>query len=142
MITVSSILLTLAIAKIESGELLIPGVVFVVFCGTALFFAILCVMPSPSTRKPASEEEINTASFNPLYFGNFTRMSPARFQQEMETVLTDARNLYEGYLLDIYTAGTVLQKKKFRYLRWSYIALMAGIVLGCLALVADLTGLF
>ena len=43
MITVCSILLSLAVAKIEQGELIIPIAAFSLFCIPALIFSILTV---------------------------------------------------------------------------------------------------
>ena len=79
MITVSSILLTLAIAKMEQGELVMPSIVLSVFLLPALWFAILCVMPSSTSRaKPISDRE-ELKNFNPMFFMNFTRLTLSRF---------------------------------------------------------------
>ena len=51
--------------------------------------------------------------------------------------MTDAQKYYNYMARDIYVAGLVLRTKKFRYLRWSYQALLTGISLGTVALVVD-----
>jgi len=137
MITVSSILLTLTITRIEQGSLVIPSLVIAAFCVPALIFAILCVMPSDAVRaKPVKSNE-KLSHFNPLFFMHFTRLPLDRFEREIEQIVTDPQTLYRRLSQDIYYAGVVLRLKKFRYLRWSYLSLMTGVVVSCLFLIAE-----
>ncbi len=138
MITVSSILLTLAIAKIEEGVLVIPGTLLVVFCVPALIFAILCVMPSAPVPVRSIRQNGKLKNFNPLFFHHFTLIPVKEFEREIERIMTDPGNLYRSLSRDVYNAGTVLKVKKYRYLRWSYISLMAGILAGFAAAVIEL----
>ena len=140
LITVSSILLTLAIAKIEQGVLIVPGIAFSVFCVPALIFATLCVMPAPATRVKPSTARKPTDRFNPLFFMHFTNLSLSRFEREIAAVISDPGHLYVSLTRDIYHAGMVLRAKKYRYLRWSYLCLMTGVVLGLLTLIYELLG--
>jgi len=138
MITVSSILLTLTIAKIEQGTLVISCMSFALFCMPALIFAILCVMPAPATaKKPVGKNGV-MPHFNPLFFMHFSLLPIKHFEREIERVLTDPQELYQRLTRDIYHAGMVLRVKKYRYLRWSYLSLLTGILVGCLSLVFEL----
>ena len=140
MITVSSILLTLAIAKMEQGELVMPSIVLSIFLLPALWFAILCVMPSSTTgMKPIKDDE-ELKNINPMFFMHFTRMSLPRFERELEQVIRDPAKMYRHIGQDIYFAGVVLKLKKFRYLRWSYLSLMLGITAGLVTMLIDLSG--
>lgn len=128
MITVSSILLTLLIAQIEEGTLIFSCLTFALFCMLALVFAILCVMPASSSAKKAVGRNGVLPHFNPLFFMHFTLLPMKKFEHEIERVLTDPQKLYQNMVRDIYHAGMVLRVKKFRYLRWSYLSLLAGVV--------------
>lgn len=138
MITVCSILLTLVVAQIQNGSLLIPSAIFALFSAIALFFAILCVMPSANASKLGSGKADVPKSLNLMFFMNFAEIPVNRFVDELERVMTDPQELYESLSRDVYFAGKVLAHKKYRYLRWSYINLMMGIVAGGIALVVDL----
>ncbi|NCF63865.1 MAG: hypothetical protein GWP58_13525 [Gammaproteobacteria bacterium] len=138
MITVSSILLTLAVAKIEQGTLLIPSIAVAAACVPALVFAILCVMPSAAVRAEPIKNNEKLSHFNPLFFMHFTRLPIDRFEREIERVVRDPQELYQHLSQDIYYAGLVLRLKKFRYLRWSYLSLLFGVGGSCLALLYEL----
>jgi len=134
MITVCSILLTLVVAQFQSGTSMVPSAIFALFSAVALFFAILCVMPTIEAPKLDPRAAELPKSFNLMFFVNFSALPVDRFVTEMERIMTDPQNLYENLSRDVYFAGKVLAHKKYRYLRWSYINLMLGIVLGAIAL--------
>jgi len=134
MITVCSILLSLAVAKIEQGVLLLPISVFVVFCVPALFFSILTVMPSAGASQKEVDHPSRLKAFNPLFFMHSSLVPMRAFEYEFERVMTDPQKYYGCMARDIYNAGLVLRTKKYRYLRWSYQLLMAGVGFGVLAL--------
>jgi len=134
MITVTSILLTIAMTRFEEGFLVVPSMVFAAFCMPALIFAILCVMPTAATSEKPIDKDGALKNFNPLFFMHFTLLPLKRFEREVEPVLTDPQSLYRNLIRDIYYAGLVLRVKKYRYLRWSYMSLLAGVLAGSAAL--------
>lgn len=138
MITVSSILLTLTVAKIEHGTLVIPSIAAAAFCVPALVFAILCVMPSIAVRAKPIKDDEKLKNFNPLFFMHFSRLSIRRFERELGRVISDPQELYQCLSSDIYYAGMVLRQKKFLYLRWSYLSLLFGLGVSGLALLYEL----
>jgi hypothetical protein len=137
MITVTSILLTLTMTRFEQGSFVLPSVVFATFCVPALIFAVLCVMPSAATREKPIGRDGLLRNFNPLFFMHFTLVPLKRYEREVEHVLTDPASLYRGLVRDIYYAGLVLRVKKYRYLRWSYISLLIGVLTGSIALLVS-----
>jgi hypothetical protein len=137
MITVSSILLTLLVAQLEDGALVFSSLTFAFFCMLALIFAILCVMPAPNTSKKTVGKDGLLKNFNPLFFMHFTLLPMKKFEREIERVLTDPQALYQNLVHDIYHAGMVLRVKKFRYLRWSYISLLTGVVASVVVLLFE-----
>lgn len=138
MITVCSILLTLVVAQLQTGDLIIPTTIFAAFSGLALFFAILCVMPSVALPRLLRGTSDNSKKLNLLFFMNFSRMPVEQYVAELEKILTDPQQMYENLSRDVYFAGKVLADKKYRYLSWSYLNLMAGISTGALALIIEL----
>jgi len=140
MITVCSILLTLVVAQLQRDILIFPSVIFAVFATLALFFAILCVMPSSNAPKLESGDVDLPKPFNLMFFMNFSQISIEKFQQRLEIIMTDPQELYENLSRDVYYAGKTLAEKKYRYLRWSYICLMLGIVFGGITLSMELIG--
>ena len=138
MITVCSILLSLAVAKIEEGELIIPIAAFSLFCIPALVFSILTVMPSAGTNEKPVDHPSKLKVFNPLFFMHSSLVPMRAFEYEFEKVMTDPQKYYGYMARDIYIAGLVLRTKKYRYLRWSYQSLMMGIGLGTVGLVFEL----
>lgn len=137
MITVCSILLSLAVAKIEEGILIIPIAVFSAFCIPALWFSILTVMPSAGIEQKPVDHPSKLPHFNPLFFMHASLIPMQAFEREFEKVITNPPLYYRYMAKDIYMAGLVLRTKKYRYLRWSYQALILGVGLGCVALLFD-----
>jgi hypothetical protein len=138
MITVCSILLSLAVGKLEQGDLIIPITAFSLFCIPALVFSILTVMPSAGTNENPVDHPSKLKHFNPLFFMHSSLVPMKEFEYEFESVMTDPQKYYGYMARDIYIAGLVLRTKKFRYLRWSYQSLMVGIALGVVTLVIEL----
>lgn len=138
MITVCSILLSLAVAKIEQGELIIPIAAFSAFCIPALIFSILTVMPSAGINEKPVDHPSKLKVFNPLFFMHSSLVPMKAFEYEFEAVMTDPQKYYGYMARDIYIAGLVLRTKKYRYLRWSYQSLLVGVGLGTIALVVEL----
>jgi hypothetical protein len=54
----------------------------------------------------------------------------------MERVMISDALLYETALRDISSLGTSLSRKKYRYLRYAYVALLTGFILATLVEVA------
>ena len=130
MITVCSILLTLAVGKLEERVLVMPIAVFCVFVAPALIFAILTVIPSSGSSKVKPKDIIKRRSaFNPFFFMHFSLLPIDMFEEEFEKAIGSTKNLYRNVARDIYNQGVVLRVKKYRYLRWSYLALLCGVIL-------------
>lgn len=139
MITVCSILLTLAVGKLEQGVLVLPIVVFCAFVAPALVFAILTVIPSSGHSKVKPKDIVKRRSaFNPFFFMHFSLLPINMFEREFERAIGDTQSLYRNVARDIYNQGVVLRIKKYRYLRWSYLALLYGVVLSFSVLLVQL----
>ncbi len=120
-ITISSIVLTISLSRAADPALRAALLTLAVACLLALFLAIFAVLPTFAPRGKGSR--------NLLFFGHFGSLSEEQFLDEMERVLSADATLYETALRDIYSLGTYLYRKKFRYLRMSYVALLTGFIL-------------
>ena len=120
-ITISSIVLTISLSRAADPHLRAPLLTLAVACLLALLLAIIAVLPTFAPRRSVSR--------NLLFFGHFGPLTEDEFLDEMERVMSSDAMLYETALRDIYSLGTYLYRKKFRFLRFAYVALLTGFIL-------------
>lgn len=128
-ITVSSIVLTLALGRAANPEYRIAMSVLAIFTLIALLLAILAVLPK--YRKHAAPKGTLPAHFNLLFFGHFANLDQDRFLDEMVGVLQPGRP-YETVARDVYGQGRYLAQHKYPWLRLSYLFFLAGFLLACI----------
>lgn len=124
LITVCSIILTLALSQLGRTTMREALLTLGLFTLLSLILAVLAILPK--FRKLDIEGESLPESFNLLFFGHFTSISRDRFLDEIERVLEDDARTYDTLARDLYSIGEYLDRWKYRYLRWAYIALLAG----------------
>lgn len=124
-ITISSIVLTIALSRAGDPQLRAALLTLAMACLLALLLAIFAVLPTFAPRR--TKNGVNYR--NLLFFGHFAALSEEEFLDQMETVMTSDRLVYETALRDIYSLGTYLYRKKYRLLRMSYVALVTGFIL-------------
>ncbi len=127
LITASSIILTLALSRYQA-DLKFVLITLIGFTLLALLLAILAVMPKFLFAGNVRGKD-GFQIFNPLFFGHFASLKPEEYLREMEIVLSDDSNLFKAYLLDIYSMGQLLFRKKYKYIKLSYISLFLGLFL-------------
>jgi len=126
-ITVSSIVLTIAIGRVNDPDLRMSMLVLAGFTLAALLLAILAVLPKYRPLKVSGERLPD--GFNLLFFGHFSELSRERYLGEMARALTPDGSPYYVWSNDIYSLGTYLRRYKYRYLRYSYLFFLAGFLL-------------
>lgn len=129
-ITVSSIVLTIALGRFSDPEFRFALIVLSVFTMLALLCAILTVLPKFRGVKRL-EGEI-PPGFNLMFFGHFSALGQQRFLDEMAERMMPGR-AYQTVLEDVYGLGLYLAQHKYPWLRLSYLFFLAGFVLACLA---------
>ncbi|ASK88610.1 Pycsar system effector family protein [Sphingorhabdus sp. SMR4y] len=124
------IVFTLAIGQSRTGDLSIPLMILAIaaFCSAGL--AAIAVMPAFTPRKGGPT--------NILFFGGFTSLSEEEFierllSEEFET----QESVYRAMLRDIYQMGTILGRKKYRFLGWAYRVFLTGLTLTFIAYVYE-----
>jgi pycsar effector protein len=121
------VIFTIAIGKSQGASAPLP---LLILGGAAFFSAIFAVLAVvPVTRGPPGSEA------NILFFGAFTQMDEEAFIDELLARLDSEDSIYRTMARDIYQAGTVLQKKKYRMLGWAYRIFLVGLVASCAAYV-------
>jgi Family of unknown function (DUF5706) len=131
LIGASFVLLTILFAHLREHQITVPLTILTVTTMTAAFFAILAVMPCVTTR------QMSRTQINPLFFGAFAALDWDAYERVMLDILADEEQCYKAMLRDIYLLGSVLHRKKYRYLAYSYKVFGSGFIMTFLAMVGD-----
>ena len=125
-ITVSSIVLTMALGR-SRDELHGPSaLVLAVFTMLALILAILAVLPKFKAIKVPGQSL--PSEFNILFFGHFAQIPRERFLDEVALRMKSDGSAYQLMANDLYSLRYNLAHYKYPYLRWAYIFLLSGFV--------------
>jgi hypothetical protein len=137
MITVSSIMVSVAATRLDDSDLR-PGLVtLIAFLLVALVFAVVSVLPKfpiPGARSSKRREAVDL-----LFFGHFAELDAHRYEEEMAAVLRDDGSIYRALVGNLHNQGTYLLRAKYRYLFWSYFWFLGGIAVAGIVLIATLT---
>ena len=123
LITISSIVMTIALSRSGDPQLRPALLTLAAACLISLLLAIIAVVPTfaePRTRR---------GSRNILFFGHFASMSEQESLAALERILSSDALIYETAARDIHSLGIYLYRKKYRFLRFAYIALLFGFFL-------------
>ncbi|HVE72517.1 MAG TPA: Pycsar system effector family protein [Thermoanaerobaculia bacterium] len=125
LITISSIVLTIALSRADEPILRPALLTLAASSLLSLLLAIIAVLPTFAPRAVQRGE----ARRNLLFFGHFGEMSEQEFLKQMEPILHSDTLIYEAMLRDLYGIGAYLYRKKYRFLRFAYVALLAGFLI-------------
>jgi hypothetical protein len=128
LLTVASLVATLAAPNLMVPILRWPVLVLMLFCLLTIVLAIYAVMPRFSAHAGAGHGNERSPMFNLLFFGDFVQMQYGDFEVAMEKILNDPSQLYEAQVREIYALGTFLAKKKYRFLRLAYLTFLIGLL--------------
>jgi hypothetical protein len=123
MITLCAALAGIATTQLTDPLLRHTAVTVILACLLAAGFAVVATaprLPTVPTTGPRDE------AFNPLFFSHFCRLRPDDFTQEIERILGDRRLVHRAMTRDLHGLGSVLGRKKYRYLRWCYWTFLGG----------------
>jgi predicted metal-dependent HD superfamily phosphohydrolase len=129
---VISIMVSVLLGKLQFyPEFIIPTIILVGVCLTAVIFAILATRPNISGGT-FTREDIQNKKINLLFFGNFYNMQLPDYDWAMKEMMKDKDYLYGSMIKDIYFLGVVLSRK-YKFLRWSYSVFMYGLIAAIVA---------
>lgn len=138
LISVNAIILSITMTVLvtrfdELPNLIIPTLVFLIFCVVTIVFAILSTRPNISSGT-FTKEDIEQNKVNLLFFGNFYNMELDDYEWAIGELMKNDENLYGTMIKDQYFLGKVLAKK-YKLLRVAYSVFMFGIIISVLAYV-------
>lgn len=109
----------------NKNHLVVAVYIFLLIQAAASFLAILVIIPGKlNWEKPSGLEHAT----NPLFFGVFTNFSEEVYTSFLINNLKDNNSARNLLIHNIYQTGVVL-KRKYRFLRYSYIVSILGIVI-------------
>lgn len=136
MLSVTSLIISLSLPFLGTSlstqpHLLIPTIVLLFVCVTAIIFATLATRPI-SMRGKSTLDDIEAKRSNLFFFGNFYKMQFGDYEQGIRKVVGDDEILDNSITRDLFFLGKALGKKYF-YLRWCYNVFMFGIIAAVIA---------
>ncbi len=136
LISVNAIILSIMISSFattldKNRNLLIPLVILLVVCVSAIILSILATRPNVN-HGTFTEDDITQKKTNLLFFGNFYKMGLNDYDWAVQEMLADKDYLYSSITKDNYFLGVVLARK-YRYLRYAYNIFMYGLVISIIA---------
>ena len=129
MITVASVVFSVAIANLDNELVKWPLLTFAFGCFFALLFAIFAIIPKTDYPKDVTGDiDRKSPFFNPLFFGHFAHLPIDEYKDDYaETLMTDD-SIYDALAGDIYGQGKVLALRKYKFLKWSYMSFLFGMI--------------
>ena len=132
MLSINTIMISITLSTLvpqlgTSTQLILPTIVLLSVCLTAIVFATLSTRPKVTTGEVTLDDIRNKRS-NLLFFGNFYNMKLDDFQWGMMEMIKDPDFQYSSMTRDLYFLGKVLAQK-YRYLTFCYNVFMFGIIL-------------
>lgn len=128
LLTVASVVFTLAATRIQVPEVRWAIVTLLPFCLITVALSAYATMPaSYSGGRTDGSPQPGDPAFNLLFFGHFYRLPYHEFESAMEETLNDPSRAYEVQVREVYTLGVFLAKKKYRALRAAYMVFIAGL---------------
>ena len=126
LITISSIALTVALSRAGDTAMRPALLTLAAACLLSLLLAIIAVLPSFDESGPLGA---GSKPRNILFFGHFALMNEDAYMAEMERIIASDPLVYETAVREIHSLGSYLYRKKYRFLRYAYVALLAGFIL-------------
>ena len=110
-----------------------PLVIFGTMMMNACILSFLAVLPNMKPSDCMAAEDLSS----PFFFGQFTQVGEEEYVDHMMEKLSDNLAAREALLHQIYQLGHVL-KRKYRFLRYSYLSVAGGFVLAVVTLLGRL----
>ena len=128
LLTMASVVMTLALPQLIKDTHLWPLIILIVFCLITIGLATYAVMPKTPFRRDLTKPDMDSMSFNLLFFGDFTRLSQTEFESSMQELMNDHSRTYGAQVRELYLLGTFLAEKKYRFLRLAYLSFIVGLI--------------
>ncbi len=127
-ITVSSIVLTIAMSRLNDPVLHGSMLTLAGFTLIALLLSILAVLPKYRPLRLDDDGNL-PPHFNIMFFAHFAELPRERFFELWGDALRTDAAVYENQVNDLYSMGSYLARHKYRYLRFSYVFFLTGFII-------------
>jgi amino acid transporter len=128
LMAISAVMLTFSAPFIAREQFKWAVIVLMIFCLATILLATFAVMPGTPLRIQRNQStDVHRPDFNLLFFGTFARMGWEQFESAMEEMMNDPSKTYEAQVREVYTLGVFLAAKKYRFLRFAYLAFVTGL---------------
>ena len=128
LLTIASVVITISIPRLIDPIFSASAVVLIFFCLVTIMLATYAVMPKLSNDVTSSEiPDYHRSDFNLLFFGDFIKLPYSVYEIAMEEMLNDPSLSYQAQIREMYSLGMFLSKKKYRFVRYAYLAFMFGL---------------
>jgi len=127
LITISSIITTLAVPLLLKPEFHVAAVILITTSVLTILLSAYATMPKIFSGKSGTPDT-NAASFNILFFADFIKLDYESFFNEMERVVTDPGLAYATQVKEIYLMGQYIAQRKFKFVTLGYVAFIIGLV--------------
>lgn len=128
LITINGLIISIMIGIVTSAGAvswsLAPMLVLIIGCMVSLGFAIIAARPRLN-RRAVTIDEVRNDTGNLLFFGHFTSMPLAEFQESLRVLMKDRALLYAHLGRQLYLMGESLNGK-YRYVQLAYVAFFAS----------------
>lgn len=139
MLTLASLVLTFSIRYLSDPVLRWPVLTLTFFCLVTIFMAAYAVMPK---RMGDRRYDPKNPSSNILFFGTFLNWSLEEYAEAMNSIMQSPQTTYEMQIREIYELGQFLGRKKYRFIRFSYVSFIVGFLLsGIVFVIVELIAL-
>ena len=129
MITVASIVFSITIANLDNEVMKWPLLTFATGSFFSLLFAIFAIIPKTDYPKTRSGDiDRDSPAFNPLFFGHFAHLPIDEYKEDYAEKLMTDDIVYDALASDIYGQGKVLALSKYKFLKWSYMSFLWGMI--------------
>jgi hypothetical protein len=129
MITVASIVFSITIANLDNELMKWPLLTFAIGCFFSLVFAIFAIIPKTDYPKDSTGNiDRKSPFFNPLFFGHFAHIDIDEYKEDYAEKLMTDDVVYDALAGDIYGQGKVLALSKYKFLKWSYMSFLLGMI--------------
>jgi hypothetical protein len=121
------LLTTLTATRFAQGEFPPALLMLLVSAIAAALFALAALIPGPwVVRRPPAKE--GAPAGNPLFFGGIAAFDYPDYLARMAEVMRTNASVYEAIIADLH-AGALALRRKYLWLRYSYVALVTGLAL-------------
>ena len=124
LLTTAALVVPLTLRLTAREDLRTAGFVMIAGCLLTVLLAGYGTMPKFGPSKAKRKE----GRLDLLFFGDLGDLEYDEYLERMQAVMNDPSRVYEMQLFELYKLGQYLERAKYRYIRFAYIAFIGGVI--------------